>query len=406
MGQRALAQARCCRITVCDMTEQKTFDGYVRPNGTAGVRNDVLVLSPTGLTAPTARRIAGNVAGAKLVSMPYASGVVGDDGALRRLALKGLATHPNVGGVLLISANEPEMEAMTAEISGAGQRVEAVSLDACGQDALRLTNEGMRLAGHLTKDLSRQKREPQPLSKLFLALECGRSDPSSGIAANPLVGAVVDRVVDAGGSAVFGETMEWYGTEEALSARAADDGVAQDIRNAIARREQAAEAAGMDLIGNNPGPTNIAAGLTTLEEKALGSVAKGGSRTIQGVLDIAEAPTKPGLYAMDGPWYAPESLTGMVAAGAQLALFTTGPGNSFTSHLAPTIKLSANVETVQRLGELVDFDASALTTGRKALDDVASDLLDQVIAVASGEATWGEIWNEGEEVISRLGASL
>jgi altronate dehydratase large subunit len=96
----------------------------------------------------------------------------------------------------------------------------------------------------------------------------------------------------------------------------------------------------------------------------------------------------------------------MVAAGAQLALFTTGPGNSFTSHLAPTIKLSANIETVQRLGEQIDFDASALTTGRKALEDVASDLLDQIIAVASGEATWGEIWNEGEEVISRLGASL
>lgn len=388
------------------MTEHRTFDGYSRPNRAAGIRNDVLVLSPTGLTAPTARRIASNVAGVKLVSMPYASGVVGDDGALRRLALKGLATHPNVGAVLLISANEPEMEAMAAEISEAGQRIEAISLDSCGQDALRLTNEGMRLAGHLTKELSRQKREMHSLSELFLALECGRSDPSSGIAANPLVGAVVDRVVDAGGSAVFGETMEWYGTEEALSARAANDGVALDIRNAIARREQAAEAAGMDLIGNNPGPTNIAAGLTTLEEKALGSVAKGGSRTIQGVLGIAEAPTKPGLYAMDGPWYAPESLTGMVAAGAQLALFTTGPGNSFTSHLAPTIKLSANVETVQRLGELVDFDASALTSGRAALDDVASDLLDRVVAVASGEVTWGEIWNEGEEVISRLGASL
>jgi len=388
------------------MTKQRTFQGYTRPNGTAGVRNDVLVLSPTGLTGPTARRIAGNVAGAKLVAMPYASGVVGEDGALRHRALIGLATHPNVGGVLLVSANEPEMEAMAAEISDAGQRVESISLDSCGQDALRLTNEGMRLAGHLTKELSRQKRDPLPLSKLFLALECGRSDPSSGIAANPLVGAVVDRVVDAGGSAVFGETMEWYGTEDALGARAANDGVAQDIRNAIARREDAAAAAGMDLIGNNPGPTNIAAGLTTLEEKALGSVAKGGSRTIQGVLGIAEAPTKPGLYAMDGPWYAPESLTGMVAAGAQIALFTTGPGNSFTSHLAPTIKLSANIETVQRLREQIDFDASVLTSGRAALEDVASDLLDQVIAVASGETTWGEIWNEGEEVISRLGASL
>ncbi|MDH3701544.1 MAG: UxaA family hydrolase [Alphaproteobacteria bacterium] len=388
------------------MDEGPTFDGFARPNGSAGTRNHLLVLSTTGLTGPTAQRIGKSVAGAKVVTMPYASGVVGADGALRRRALIGLATHPNVGGVVVVSGNEPELDSIAAEIAETGQRVESASLDRCDQDALKLTDRGIRRAGHLAKEISREKRQQMPLSALFMALECGRSDPSSGIAANPLVGSVVDRLIDLGGTAVFGETLEWYGTEAILSERAADASVASEIRQAVRRRENAAADAGIDLVGNNPGPTNIAAGLTTLEEKSLGSVAKGGSRTIQRVLDISEKPPGPGLYVMDAPFYAPESLTGMVSAGAQLALFTTGPGNSFTSLLAPTIKLSANVETVQRLTEQIDFDASALTRGTADLQTVTDHLLARLISIASGELTWGEILDEGDEVISRLGSAL
>jgi altronate dehydratase large subunit len=388
------------------MNDNPNIDGFARASGATGIRNHLLVLSTTGLTGPTARRIGKSIAGAKVITMPYASGIVGVDGALRRRALIGLATHPNVGGVVVVSANEPELDSITAEIAAAGQRVEAASLDRCGQDALKLTDLGIRLAGHLAKDISCEKRQRMPLSALFLALECGRSDPSSGIAANPLVGSVVDRLIDLGGTAVFGETLEWYGTEAILGGRAANDSVAADIRQAVRRRENAAADAGIDLIGNNPGPTNIAAGLTTLEEKSLGSIAKGGSRTIQRVLEISEKPPGPGLYVMDAPFYAPESLTGMVSAGAQLALFTTGPGNSFTSLLTPTIKVSANVETVQRLGEQIDFDASALTRGTAGLETTADALLARVISVASGELTWGEIFDEGEEVVSRLGSAL
>ena len=388
------------------MADVAQIDGFARPNGAVGIRNHLLVLSPTGLTGPTARRIGQCVPGAKVVCMPHASGIVGDDGALRRRALIGLATHPNVGGVVVVSANEPELDGMVTEIAETGQRVEAASLDRCGQDALKLTDLGIRLAGRLMKAISREKRQRFPLSALFLALECGRSDPSSGIAANPLVGSVVDRLIDLGGTAVFGETLEWYGTESILGGRAANDTVAAEIRQAVRRREHAAAEAGIDLVGNNPGPTNIAAGPTTLEEKSLGSIAKGGSRTIRQVLGIAEKPPEAGLYVMDAPFYAPESLTGMVAAGAQLALFTTGPGNSFTSLLAPTIKLSANVETVRRLGEQIDFDASALTRGIADLPTTTNELLSRIVAVASGELTWGEILGEGDEVISRLGPAL
>lgn len=239
-----------------------------------------------------------------------------------------------------------------------------------------------------------------------MACECGRSDPSSGLVSNPLAGRIVDTVVDAGGRAVVGETMEWFGAEHILESRTSDPAVAEAIRAAVKRRIRQAVESGMDLVGNNPGPTNVAAGLTTLEEKALGAVAKTGSRTIQGILEHAEAPRGRGLYLMDQPWYAPESLSGMTAAGAQIALFTTGPGNGFTSLLSPTIKISANPETCARLTQQIDFDASDVFTGRTALDDTAETLLDFIVEVASGTLTFGEILGEGEEVQSRLGESL
>jgi altronate dehydratase large subunit len=163
---------------------------------------------------------------------------------------------------------------------------------------------------------------------------------------------------------------------------------------------------GVDLLGNNPGPTNIAAGLSTIEEKSLGAITKSGSGTIAGVLDYGEAPAAPGLYAMDAPAYAPESLSGFVASGAQMLLFSTGVGNSYVSQLAPTIKLSANPVATQRLREQLDFDASAVFRGTGTLDDAARDLLAQLVDIASGSLTWGEVLGEGDEVVSRLGEAL
>jgi altronate dehydratase large subunit len=205
---------------------------------------------------------------------------------------------------------------------------------------------------------------------------------------------------------VLGETVEWLGAEHLLARRAADSSVAQAIRDAVARREQSAVAAGMDLLGHNPGPTNVAAGLTTIEEKSLGAIAKGGRSTIQGVIDIAQPPRGPGLWLMDAPAYAPESVTGLVAAGAQLVMFTTGVGNSFVSGLAPTIKISGNPVAARRLLEQLDFDASAVFERRESLESAALRLHALVLEVASGTATWGEVLDEGEEVISRVGSAL
>ena len=164
--------------------------------------------------------------------------------------------------------------------------------------------------------------------------------------------------------------------------------------------------AGVDLLGHNPGPTNIAAGLSTIEEKSLGNIAKSGSRPIQSVLAYAQAPHTPGLHLMDAPAYAPESLTGFTAAGAQVMLFTTGVGNSFTSLLAPTLKVSANPETCARLDGQLDFEAAEVFLGREPIEAAADRLFRTLLDIASGTATWGEILGEGEEVVSRFGAAL
>jgi altronate dehydratase large subunit len=388
------------------MAEGDRFLGYRRPDGTVGVRNDVLVLSATGLTGPTARRIGAAIAGAKTVSMPYDAGVLGEDEAAQHRALVGLGRNPNVGAALIIGGNPPKVERIAEAIAATGKPVEALSLDGCGHDALVLTDKGVRAGAKLAREVSSQRREPAPVSCLFLGLECGRSDPSSGLTANPLLGLIADRMVDAGGSAVIGEATEWLGAEHLLARRAASPAVAQAILEAVRGREKLALDAGVDLLGHNPGPTNIAAGLSTIEEKSLGNIAKSGSRPIQSVLAYAQAPDTPGLHLMDAPAYAPESLTGFTAAGAQVMVFTTGVGNSFSSLLAPTLKVSANPETCARLDCQLDFEAAEVFLGREPIEAAADRLFQTLLEVASGTATWGEILGEGEEVVSRFGAAL
>jgi altronate dehydratase large subunit len=213
-------------------------------------------------------------------------------------------------------------------------------------------------------------------------------------------------VVDEGGQAMIGETLEWMGAEHLLAARASTPEVADQLREAVRAREGLAVAVGVDLMGNNPGPTNIASGLSSIEEKALGNIAKSGSRPFQGVVGYGEPPARAGLWAMDGAAYSPESMTGFVAAGAQLLLFTTGVGNSYVSALAPTIKISANPTSGQVLKEQLDFDASIAFLGRAELRSVGEALFEDMLAIASGQATWGEILGEGDEVISRFGPAL
>lgn len=389
------------------MTNQPAFLGYHRADGSVGVRNHMLVLSVGGLTIPTARRIASSIKGAVIVGFPYNAGsLLGDDRATWKRAMMAMAVHPNVGAVLLVGDNPPVAAEVAEHARKAGRPHAVMTLDDCNHDAVTLTERGIRAGARLAMAISADRRAPAPLSALTLGLECGRSDPSSGLVSNPLLGRMADRIVDAGGRAMIGETVEWLGAEHRLEKRAANPDVAKAIRDAVLRREQWAISHGLDLTGNNPGPANIAGGLSSIEEKALGNIAKSGSRPIQGVLRYGEAAPKPGCWVMDAPAYASESLTGFTAAGAQLMLFTTGVGNSFVSALAPTIKVCANPETCARVGEQLDLDAHKVFTGEETPESAADRLWARMMHVADGAATWGEILGEGDEIVARYGQAM
>lgn len=382
------------------------FAGFPRPDGSAGVRNTVLVLSILGLTGASARRIARQVPGTTLMSLPVGRGQFGEDRAMMRRMLIGLGRNPNAAAVLLVGADRLRLDAIAERIAGAGKPVETVALDDCHEDNLAMSERGVRVAARLVRDASRLRRQPLPASLLRVGIECGHTDATSGIAANPLVGRVVDRLVDGGGSAVFGETMEWLGAEEVLAARAATPEIGRQIVAAVLRREAWAAASGEDLTGNNPGQENIRGGLSSIEEKSLGAIAKGGSRPVRGVVPHGAPLPGPGLWVMEGPAFSPPSVSGFVAAGAQMVLFTTGAGNSYCDALAPTVKVSANPATIRRLATQIDFDGSGMLEGTQDPEAAADALYAQLLDHASGSATWGEVLDEGEYAFARLGADF
>ncbi|MEM1151985.1 MAG: UxaA family hydrolase [Pseudomonadota bacterium] len=384
-----------------------SFDpcGFARAHGAFGVRNYLLILNLTGLTEMAARRAADQLSGAVFVSFPYGMGMVGDDLAASTRMLTGLATNPNIGAIVFVSADRSRLTEIAEASADAATPSEEVCLDAVGHDAVTLTSEIVQAGAKLMREASFGKRSKLKLSDLCIGVECGLSDTSSGIAANRVVGGVTDQVVAAGGTVIMGETLEWLGVENQLADRAETKEVASAICNAVARRENRARSEGVDLLGINPNRRNIEEGLSTIEEKASGSIAKSGSAPITGLLDHGEAPTRPGLWLMDQPSYSPESLTGYAAAGAQIALFTTGSGNSYTSAIMPTIKVTANTKTARTRDTQIDFDCSPVMTGAD-LKAAVSDLLEQVFKVASGMLTFGEILGEGNEVFSRFGEAL
>ena len=382
------------------------FAGYRRAEDRYGVRNHVLVLGINGLVARTAERIQRSVAGSIVFASSYGRGQYGADKEAHFAQLVGLGRNPNVAATLVVGADRPAAEAVAEAIAAVGKPAGAIALDDVHEDALELSLRGTRVAAQLARDASRIRREPAPVSSLFVAVECGHSDATSGVASNPLAGKVVDRIVYAGGTAVFGETIEWLGAEHVLARRAATTGVAAAIVAAVRRREDAVAGAGLDLTGNNPGVENIRGGLSSIEEKSLGAIAKGGSRPIAGVLGVAESPKRAGVYVMDAPGFSPESMTGFAAAGAQVMLFTTGAGNSYCSAMAPTIKISARPDTVARLSTQIDFDASGVFEGRDDPDAAADRLYALLLEVCSGTRTWGELLGESGESIIRIGGSL
>ena len=380
--------------------------GYRRADGRLGLRNYTLILGINGLAARAAQRIAATIAGAVCAVTFAGRGMVEPDLSLHIDQLVGLACNPNVGATLVVGVDQATADQVRARIAAAGNAVDAVTFAEAGEDVLRVLDLGVRRAGLLALRASLVSRTEGAASDLVVGIECGHSDSSSGMAANPVVGAAIDQLIDLGATVILGETIEWLGAEHLLSRRARTPEVAAAILEAVARREQQARGSGQSLTGNNPGEENIRGGLSTIEEKSLGAIVKSGTRPIESLLKVAERPSGTGLHAMDGPSFSPESLTGFAAAGAQVMLFTTGPGNSFASAIAPTLKVTSQPDTAARLEHQIDFDASAAFLGTQSKEDTGAQLVNALLAVCRGKLTWGEVLGEGLEVPTRLLGSL
>ena len=384
----------------------KYFNGYKRKDGSVGIRNKLLIISITGLTGPTSRKISSFLQGSLFVDNPYGGGVIGDDNLRQETAIIGFCKNPNIAAVLIISADPPKGNFIKSKLKKIEKPVSLLTLDECNHDGIKLFEKGLRAGAKLIKEISNYRREKVSLKKMIIGLECGRSDPSSGIISNPIMGLVSDKLVYLGGSVILGETIEWLGAEHLLIKRAVSNKIKNKIMNSLNSQMNYAKSRNINLLGNNPGFQNIEAGLSTIEEKSLGNVAKSGTSKIQDVIDWGEQPREKGLNLMHAPSYAPESLSGFSSAGCQLILFSTGVGNSFNNHIAPTIKFSANPTACEKLSEQLDFKCSDVIQEKKSLQKSSKELWELIIDICSGSLTWGEVLTESSEVFSRIDKSL
>ena len=381
------------------------FWGYSRPDGSVGVRNHVLILPATRNVNYICHRIALAVPG---VTTFYTTGEYGRTGSDRkRLArfLTGIARNPNVANVLLIGMPhgygypEFQTDALAAEIARSGTRLEILNVDRCGGLEGTVV-QGIRLARELVREATAMRREAAPLSKLTIGMKCGDSDATSGLAGNPALGRAVDRLIDAGGTALFSETLELIGAEQTLVQRAKTPEVAQRLLRLIADWEARAASIGEDIRTINPIPENIAAGITTLEEKSLGAVEKTGTRELSGVLDYCERPGEPGLWLMDAWMSSYSLLPSFAAAGAQIVLYQLG-GNELPPEdaplsaidpglVAPLLTISGNPRTAKAAGDYLDVSTGGVLLGTETLDAAGEHILEEIVRAANGRATRGE----------------
>jgi altronate dehydratase large subunit len=389
------------------MPKPVTVMGYRRPDGTVGIRNHVLILPTVSCANTTAGRIGHLLDGAVTITHPYGCTQLGADLEQTRRVLLGFATHPNVAAVVLVSLGCETMPAqeLHEQVSSRGKAVLHLTVQEEGGTG-RTVEKAVDWAEAKIEEAVSQPRESVYLHELIMGTECGGSDSLSGLTANPAVGLVSDLVVACGGTVILSETPEFIGAEHLLVRRAANEVLGESILQIVADRERQAAIAGVDLRGAQPTPGNMAGGLTTIEEKSLGAIRKGGTAPIQEVVPYAVHPSQTGLVIMDTPGYDPASVTAMVAGGAQLVVFTTGRGSPAGSPIAPVIKVSSNSEVHEHLQEHIDVDCGGVLDGRETIEDVGQRIFRQVIAVANGRLTKAETTGHHDFAIARLGFDL
>jgi len=388
---------------------ERTFQGYRRADGRIGVRNHLLVVPTVICASVVAERVAAAVAPTG-TALPHTAGCgqLGPDMHTTHDTLAAYCRHPNVGAVLVIALGCEQVVAhhLADAARQAGKPAQVIAIQSEG-GTVRTTARAIEIARRLAADLERAPRETCDLSSLVLSVKCGGSDYTSGLASNPALGRVADRLVDLGGAAVLGEIAEIMGAEHLLAARATSGDTAGRLLRVINRVESEAMALGLDIRGTQPSPGNIRGGLTTIEEKSLGATHKGGERTpLADVVAYAAPITKKGLTVMDTPGLDVESVTGMVGGGAQVVVFTTGLGTPTGNPIAPVIKITGNARTAVSMADNIDLDVSAVLDGRETLDQAACRLFEEVLSVCSGRETAAERLGFREFAIHRRNPTI
>ncbi|MEJ8827392.1 UxaA family hydrolase [Variovorax humicola] len=382
----------------------KTFLGFRREHGPAGVRNWIAVISVMDNCNPATRAISQAVGGTLPVTTLFVRGQFGADLEFALDSLAGLGRNPNIAGVLLVGLEESSTEEVARRIRPTGKPVEVVHLQPNG--TIECVAQGTRRAARMVLQASQLRREPCPMSDLVMGVECGGSDTTSGLSCNPTIGRVADRLIDAGGTVIISETSEFIGAEHLFAARAVDATVRKAFLDAVQGMETMAVERGVNMRDSQPAPDNKKGGLTTVEEKALGALAKAGKSPLVGVLSYGQVPARKGLHFMDAPSGAVENLTGFAVSGCQLICFGTGVGNPIGNMVAPTIKICGNVNTVNSMRDNIDFDVSAIFESSAKIADLGDRLYDYVAEVGSGTRITSEILNIRETAVSRFERSL
>jgi altronate hydrolase len=396
----------------------RTFEGYRRANGKAGTRNYLAVISTVNCSATVSKHVAARFSAEALKKYPHVDGVVafthgggcgmqfgGEGHAALNRVMGGIARHPNIAGYLLIGLgcetattgyllDQEKLVQISGVESGQPKRPLVLSMQDMGGTTKTIA-EACRLVEQLLPAANDVRREPISLAELVLGTNCGGSDGNSGVTANPALGIASDLLVAAGGTVILGETTEIYGAEQLLTRRARTPAVAQKLIDRIRWWEWYTGLFGCTP-DNNPSPGNKEGGLTTIYEKSLGAVAKAGGTALNEVYHYAEPVTAKGFVVMDTPGLDPVSVTGIVAGGAQVMVFTTGRGSCFGCKPTPSIKVATNTPMFERMIDDMDVDAGTILTGR-TVDEVGRELFEEVIAVASGKQTKSEQHGIGQE---------
>ena len=381
------------------------FMGYGRPDGTVGVRNLLLVLPSVVCANDTAMRIAAQLSGAVYVTHQHGCAQLPDDAAQTRRTLAGFGGNPNVAACIVVGLGCEGIRAqdVAADIAKTGKPVASLVIQEEG-GTISTIARGVKIGRVMLSEMSAQIREEHDLSELTLGLECGGSDSWSGLSGNPVAGVVSDMLVTEGGCSILSETQEIIGAEHILAKRAVSKEVADKLLAMVAKAESGALAGGSDIRMANPSPGNKEGGLTTLEEKSLGCINKAGSiAPLQEVIAYAEKPTRKGLVFMDTPGHDIESITGMVAGGAQVVLFTTGRGTCTGCPIAPVIKICTNTPTYEKMKDNMDVDAGAILEGKATIQEIGGKTFDLMVEVCNGKTTKTEELGYGSFAINRIG---